>query len=128
MMFKNLAILLFLQLRSSMKWVVGVSLFAFSTVAHAQASFIAYQVKGDAFYQSGNKKLPLKIGQSIIDNDNIITGPGSIVTLIAGNYCTVSLKLPGTYSFSQLKKLCKEPASGATGYFKHIWEKVTSDQ
>lgn len=112
-----------------LKWVIIINLFVFSCIAHAQVSFVVYQVKGDAFYLTGKNKVPLKIGQSIENNGFIITGANGQATLVSSTYCSASLKAAGKYSYDQIKKLCIDPSTDiSTSYFKHMWDQVTSSK
>lgn len=109
-----------------MKLIVTIIILFASTAAESQGLFRVYKLQGKAFQLKMGRKIPVKMGNLLNENDSVFLDAKASVKFICNNYSLVDLKSPNATALKKLATQCKAPSNSYdAAYFAYIWEQLS---
>ncbi len=105
-------------------FIITVFLFLQQISKAAETKYLFYSVNKEVYRVNGNKKEKAIRGMFLTVEQSIIISPLSEIMLVQNDGKSMLLEKPGTYTYSQIKKIFGSAKSGGMSkFFSYVFEK-----
>ncbi len=109
-----------------MKLLLTILIVSAGLTVSSQALFMAYKLNGKISQLKKGKKIPVKIGSVLNENDSVFLEQGASAKFICNNYSLIDLVTINASSLKPLATKCNPSSnSGDAVYFSYIWEQLS---